>query len=198
MPGIVYGGGEEPLAFEVDSRELRLALAQGGAVLDLQLDGAGGNPVVVKELVRHPVNGATMHVDLVRVRLDVAIQAQVAIELTGVDDAPGVKNGGVLEHSVREVTVEALPTSIPDVIRHDISSMDMGDTLTLESIVAPAGVTIIGDGETLIATISIPRMQAVDEETELETETEVVGDGEGAAAAAEAADADAGSGSDSD
>ncbi len=197
VPGIIYGGGEEPLAFEVDSRELRIALAQGGAVLDLQLDGAGGTPVVVKELVRHPVSGATMHVDLVRVRLDVAIQTQVTIELTGADDAPGVRNGGVLEQPVREVTVEALPTSIPDVIRHDISAMDMGDTLTLASIVAPAGVTIIGDGETLIATISIPRMQAAEADTELETETEVVGEGE-AAGDAEAADADAAGGSDSE
>jgi large subunit ribosomal protein L25 len=186
VPGVVYGGGEEPIAFEVESRELRLALAQGGAVLDLKVDDAGGTPVVVKELVRHPVSGATLHVDLLRVRLDVAIQAQVTIELTGADHAPGVKAGGVLEHTTREVTVEALPTDIPDVISHDISEMDIGDTLTLASIAAPEGVKILSDRDTLIAAISAPRLQALEEETEIETETEVVGEGEGAPAEAEA------------
>jgi large subunit ribosomal protein L25 len=188
VPGVVYGSGEGPLAFTVDGRELRLALAQGGAVLDLQLDGAGGTPVVLKELVRHPVSGQTLHVDLLRVRLDVAIQAQVPVELLGADDCPGVKLGGVLEHLTREITVEALPTDIPDVISHDISEMEIGDTLTLASIVAPRGVTIVGDGDTLIATITAPRLQ-LEEETEIETETEVVGEGE---AAAEAAGGEAG------
>jgi large subunit ribosomal protein L25 len=196
VPGVVYGSGEGPLAFTVDGRELRLALAQGGAVLDLQLDGAGGTPVVLKELVRHPVSGQTVHVDLMRVRLDVAIQAHVPIELIGAEDCPGVKLGGVLEHLTREVTVEALPTDIPDVISHDISEMEIGDTLTLSSIVAPSGVTIISDGDTLIATITAPRLQ-VEEETEIETETEVVGEGEAAAPQAEGEAGEAAAGGDS-
>jgi large subunit ribosomal protein L25 len=196
VPGVVYGGGAEPLAFEVGGRELRLALAQGGAVLDLQLDDTEGTPVVLKELVRHPVSGDTLHVDLLRVRLDVAIQAQVTIELTGVDDAPGVRTGGVLEHTLREVTVEALPTDIPDVIRHEVSSMEIGDTLTLSALAAPEGVKILGEPDTLIAAVSAPRLQLADEETEIETETEVVGEGEGGAEpeaeAATAADGESG------
>ena len=70
----------------------------------------GATPVVVKELVRHPVSGETMHIDLLRVRLDEAIQATVVLELTGGEDAPGVKEGGVLEQVTRELTIEALPT----------------------------------------------------------------------------------------
>jgi large subunit ribosomal protein L25 len=179
VPGIVYGGGKDPVPFEVNSRELRIALAQGGAVLDLQLDGSTGTPVVLKELVRHPVSGETTHVDLLRVRLDVKIQAQVLIELSGGEDSPGVKAGGVLEQQTREVTVEALPTAIPDSLQHDISEMEIGDTLVLEAISAPAGVEIIGEGDVLIASISAPRIQ-VEEETEIEEETEVVGEGEAA------------------
>ncbi len=64
VPGIVYGGGEDPVPFQVDSRELRQALAHAGAVLDLKIGGEGATPVVLKELVRHPVSGATMHIDL--------------------------------------------------------------------------------------------------------------------------------------
>ena len=87
VPGVVYGGGEDPVAFQVDARDLRLALAHAGAVLDLDIEGTGSSPVVLKELVRHPVTGATVHVDLLRVRLDQAISSTVIVELTGADDA---------------------------------------------------------------------------------------------------------------
>jgi large subunit ribosomal protein L25 len=180
VPGIIYGGGEDPVAFAVNARELRHALASSGSVLDLQLDGTTGTPVVLKELIRHPVHGETTHVDLLRVNLNVKIQAQVLLELTGGDDSPGVKQGGVLEQPLREITIESLPTSIPDVIQHDISAMEIGDSLTLDAISAPAGVDIISEGETLVATISAPRLQDEGEDG-IETETEVVGEGEAAA-----------------
>jgi large subunit ribosomal protein L25 len=179
IPGIVYGGGEDPVPFQVEARELRLALANAGAVLDLAIDGDGATPVVVKELVRHPVNASTMHIDLLRVNLNTAIQATVVLELIGGDDSPGVKEGGVLELITRELTVEALPTSIPDTLEHDVSAMVIGDTLALEALVPPEGVTIIGEPDTVIATLSAPRLQ-VESDTEIEAETEVVGE-EGAA-----------------
>jgi len=178
VPGVVYGGGQEPVAFEVDARRLRQALAHAGAVLDLSIDGTS-SPVVVKELARHPVSGDTMHVDLLRVRLDRAIQATVVVELIGADDAPGVKEGGVLEQVTRELTVEALPTDIPDSIKHDVSKLQVGDTVTLEAITPPASVILVDDTETVIATVTPPRLQ-VEEEPGIEEETEVVGEGEAA------------------
>lgn len=194
IPGVLYGGGEDPVAFSVDGRDLRHALAHGGAVIDLQLDSSAGTPAVLKELVRHPVSGEYTHIDLLRVRLDQAIQAPVSLDLTGGNDAPGVKEGGVLEQLLREVTVEALPTSIPDSIQHDISTMAIGDTLTVASVTAPSGVTILTDGETLVATLTPPRLRTADEEEgEIETETEVVGEGD-AAAAGEADEASGGDG----
>jgi large subunit ribosomal protein L25 len=197
VPGIVYGGGEDPVSFSVNARELRNALAHAGAVLDLQLDGGAGTPVVLKEMIRHPVSGDTTHIDLLRVRLDVKIQAQVLLELVGGDDAPGVKEGGVLEQPTREVTVEALPTEIPDTLQHDISEMQIGETVVLESISAPAGVEIIGEPDTLIATISAPRLQ-VEEETEIEQETAVVGEAGAAGEAAADGDAEASDGGDAE
>jgi large subunit ribosomal protein L25 len=178
VPGIVYGGGEDPVAFAVDARELRLALAHAGAVLDLNVDGTS-SPVVVKDLARHPVSGETLHIDLLRVRLDQAIQATVVLELVGVDDAPGTKEGGVLEQVTREITVEALPNDIPDSIQHDVSSMQINDTITLEAVTPPGSVTLVDDPETVIATLTPPRLQ-VEEETEIEEETAVVGEGEAA------------------
>jgi large subunit ribosomal protein L25 len=177
VPGVVYGGDGEPASFAVDSRILRSALAQRGAVLDLVVDGGSAQPVIIKDQQHHPVRGHLLHIDLLRVRLDKPIQSTVALELDGAEEAPGVKEGGVMEHITRELNIEALPNEIPDVIRFDVSGMDLNDTLTLEALTPPPGVTLLDDPEeTVIATVAIPR---VVEEEEIETETELVGeDGE--------------------
>jgi large subunit ribosomal protein L25 len=178
VPGVLYGGGAEPVGFDADARELRLALAGSGAVLDLSVDGTKPTPVVLKEAQRHPVRGETTHVDLLRVRLDEKISAAVPIELTGVEEAPGVKEGGVLEQITREVNVEALPTAIPESIVHEIGEMQIGDTILLAALSAPADVTVLDDlEETVVATLSPPRLQAETAE-EIEAETELVGEGE--------------------
>jgi large subunit ribosomal protein L25 len=190
--GVVYGGGEDPLAFQVEARELRVALQHAGAVLDLSVDGAVSVPVVVKELTRHPVNGQTVHIDLLRVRLDRPIEANVVLELIGADDSPGIKEGGVLEQITRELTIEALPNQIPDTIQHDVSGLEIGDTLTLEQINAPSGVTLVDDAEIVIATLTPPRLQT-EEEPGIERETELVSEGEAAEGEKPAADEDGGS-----
>ncbi|MFI4977325.1 MAG: 50S ribosomal protein L25 [Solirubrobacterales bacterium] len=194
VPGVLYGGGGESAGFDADARELRLALASSGAVLDLSIDGKKATPVVLKEAQRDPVRGQTVHVDLLRVRLDEAIHAVVPLELTGTEDAPGVKEGGVLEHVTRELNVEALPTAIPESIVHDIGEMQIGDAIGLAVVVIPEGVTLLDDVEdTVVATLSPPRLQT-EEEEELEAETELVGEGEEPAEGAEAAEAEGSSG----
>jgi large subunit ribosomal protein L25 len=183
VPGVLYGGGDDAIAFAVDERELRHARAAQGAVVELELDGKA-QPAVLKDSHRHPVRGETLHVDFLRVRLDVAIHAVVALELVGGDDAPGVKEGGVLEHVTREVNIEALPNDIPERLELDVSQMQVNDTLTLSEVAAPQGVTILDDvEETVVATLTPPRLQAeLDalEEGAIEEETGVVGEGEAA------------------
>jgi large subunit ribosomal protein L25 len=175
VPGVVYGGGQDPLTFEVDARDLRLALAHAGALLDLAVDGESPSPVVLKELIRHPVTGETTHIDLLRVRLDVAIHSTVVVELTGAEDSPGVKEGGVLEQVTREVSIEALPTDIPDLLHYDVSQLEINDTINVESLQPPSGVTILTEPETVLVMVSPPRLQ-VEEDTEIEEETELVGE----------------------
>jgi large subunit ribosomal protein L25 len=176
VPGVVYGGGQDPLAFEVDARELRLALAHAGAVIDLCIDGDTATPVVLKDLIRHPVTGDTTHIDLLRVRLDKPIHATVVVELEGAEEAPGVREGGVLEQITREVEIEALPTDIPDSLHHSVSEMVIGDTIPIQALQAPSGVTILTDPETVLVTLSPPRLQ-VEAEEEIEEETELVAEG---------------------
>jgi large subunit ribosomal protein L25 len=183
VPGVLYGGGADAVPFAVDERELRHALAAQGAVVELQLDGET-TPAVLKDAQRHPVRGETLHVDFLRVRLDVAIHAVVALELRGGEEAPGAKEGGVLEHVTREVNIEALPTDIPERLELDVSDMQINDTVLLSAVVAPSGVTILDDlEETVVATLTPPRLQAeLDalEEGAIEEETGVVGEGEAA------------------
>jgi large subunit ribosomal protein L25 len=174
VPGVVYGGEGDSVAVQVDARELRNALAHGGAVIDLQLGGDKAQPVVVKEEQRDPVSGRLLHVDFLRVRLDRVIQATTVVELDGGEEAPGVKEGGVLEQVTREINIEALPTAIPDAVHLDVSEMNINDTLTLAALTAPEGVTLLDDPEeTVLATLTPPR---VEEEPEIEEETELVGE----------------------
>jgi large subunit ribosomal protein L25 len=184
VPGVVYGGEGQPIAFQVDARLLRNALAHGGAVITLTVEGEGETPVVLKDQQRHPVTGDTLHVDMLRVDLNQRIAATVVLELTGVEDAPGVKAGGVLEQVTRELNIEALPSEIPDQIVHDVSAAEIGDTILLESVAAPQGVTLLDDAETVVVTVTPPRL-STEPSDEIETETEVVGEAgaEGEAAA---------------
>ena len=185
VPGVVYSGGSEARPFQVAERDVRNVLGEGAALFDLEIEGGKSVPVVVKEQQLHPVRGSLQHIDLQEVRLDEAIQAEVAIELEGADTAPGVKGGGVLEHVTREVTVEALPTEIPDNIVADVSAMEINDTLQLSALVVPEGVTLVADDldEVTIATLSPPRVEE-EPEPSVEEEAELVGE-EGEAPAAD-------------
>ncbi len=175
--GIVYGGGRDAQPFQVPEREARTVLQEGGALIDVQFDGGKATPVVIKDEQRHPLRGELLHLDLLEVKLDEAIQSEVPIEIEGTDDAPGVKEGGVLEHVGRELTVEALPTDIPERITVDVSEMDIGDTIQLSAVSPPSGVTFVVDEpeEFTIATLSPPRLEE-EPEPALEEEAELVGE----------------------
>jgi large subunit ribosomal protein L25 len=185
VPGVLYGRGADPVPFSVDARELRLALAGQGAVLDVAVDGKTTS-AILKDSYRDPVRGDVMHVDLLSVDLNKPIESMVPIHLVGIEDAPGVKEGGVLEHVTRELTVEALPNDIPETIEHDVSHMEMLGTELLSAVTAPPGVTFKDDlDETVVASVTPPRVE--EEPEEIEEETALVGeDGEPIAAEGEA------------
>ena len=194
VPGVVYGINTDCISFKVDSRRLRAVLAEGHALFDLEVEGGGGGrqPVIVKDQQRDPVRGMVRHLDLLKVRLDEKIQATVILELEGVEEAPGVREGGVLEHVTREVTVEALPTDIPDRIVASVAEMGIAETMTLATVSVPADVEIMGEPEEIVvATITAP--SEVVEEEEIEEEAALVGE-EGEVAEGEEAPAAEGEG----
>jgi large subunit ribosomal protein L25 len=201
VPGVIYGGGDSrPQHFAVDARTLRNTLAHAGQVIEVVVDGGSTTNVLIKDVQRHPVRGEAVHVDLLRVRMDVAIHATVPIDFVGAHEAPGVTEGGIFNQELREVNIEALPGDIPDSIQHDVSGLQINETITLEVLAAPAGVKLLDDTETVIATITPPTLEPVEEE--IETETALVGeDGEpieGEAAEAEGHTAEEAEKADSD
>jgi large subunit ribosomal protein L25 len=182
IPGILYGSGEtHPIS--VPERELRKALTGGAGmhtILDVVLDGGGATPSILKDFQQDPLRGKLMHVDLLEVRLDEMITATVTIQLVGVEDAPGVREGGALSQIAREVTVEALPMEVPEHLDLDVSAMDMGDTLRIADLEAREGVAFLDDPETVLATVTMP--------TRVDEPEEALAEGEEAALAGVAAD----------
>lgn len=189
VPGVVYGGrpGEtDATSFKVEARALRTVLHDASALIDLKIGAGTPLPVILKDQQTHPVRGEVLHVDMLQVRLDEKIQTTVMVELEGADEAPGVKEGGVLEHVTREIHIETLPTNIPERITVNVSGMEMNGTLMLAEVAVPEGVAFIDDvEETVVATLTPPRVEEPEEG--IEEEAELVGEAAEAEAGAEGA-----------
>jgi large subunit ribosomal protein L25 len=194
VPGVVYGGRgqEDATSFKVDARVLRHVLVDGSALIDLKVDGKT-LPVIVKDRQLDPVRDEVIHIDLLEVRLDEKIQTQVGVHIEGAEEAPGIKEGGVLEQVSHQLNIEALPTAIPDAIVVDVSGMEIAAVMHLSELTAPEGVEFLDDpDETIIATITVPTEEPA--EPEIEEETELVGEGEADASAEDAAQAEGATG----
>ena len=169
IPGVLYGRGK-PVAISVAERELRRALTGAAglhSILDVAIDGADTTHAsILKEYQVDKVRGYITHVDLQEVRLDQPIQASVSVHLVGAESAPGVREGGALSQPLREVQIQALPLEVPEHIDLDVSHMEIGDTLRMSDVVAPEGVTVLDDPETVVAILTAPS-RFVEEEVEV-------------------------------
>ena len=161
VPGVIYGGGNDPAAISVPERVLRKALTGAGglhAILDVVVQGDGSadaRPAILKDYQQDVISGRVTHIDLHQVRLDRPIQASVVVQLIG--EPTGVTEGGVLSQVSREINVEALPMEIPEHIDADVSEMLVGDTLRLADVRPIEGVTFLDDPEeTVLASVSAP------------------------------------------
>jgi large subunit ribosomal protein L25 len=195
IPGVLYGRGKEPHAITIPERDLRNALTGDSglhAILDVVLDGQTTSyPSILKDYQQDPLRGRLIHVDLQEVRLDQPITAQVTIELIGGEDAPGIREGGVLSQVTREVNVEALPLEMPEHLELDVSRLEIGDTLRLSDLRAPENVSLLDDPEeTVLATVTLPT-RVVEPEVPEEEEEAVEGVPEGEEAPEGAAEAPA-------
>jgi large subunit ribosomal protein L25 len=177
IPGVLYGRSK-PHAITVPERDLRRVLTGDSglhAILDVVLEGQKTtHPSILKEYQQDPVKGRLIHIDLQEVRLDQPITATVTVALVGAEDAPGIREGGVLSQVNREVNVEALPMEIPEHLELDVSGVQIGDTLRVADLRVPEGVKLLDDPEeTVLATVTMPT-RVVEPEEEAAEEAEAV------------------------
>jgi len=190
VPGVLYGAGE-PVSICIEERELRRALTGAAglhSILDVEIDGTGkAHASILKDYQVDKVRGGVTHVDLHEVRLDQPITASVSVHLTGGDEAPGVREGGVLSQPLREIQISALPLEVPEHIDLDVSHMATGDTLRISDIDVGDAVTLLDDPETVVATVTAPTREVEPEEEAAEGEEAEGVEGEAGAEAGDAA-----------
>ena len=142
VPAVMYGSKDKPEALQVSKRDINALLSHAaGENILVELEIAGKSRLALVQEVQHaPLGGAVLHIDFHAVSQDEVIEADVPLEPMGI--ANGVKNmGGLLEHNLRSLAIECLPRDLPDVIRVDVSALDIGDSIHVREIQLPAGVT---------------------------------------------------------
>src|SRR5215471_20394505 len=163
VPGILYGG-TSPLNVAVAPRDIfRLIHGHEGSTQLLKVSFQGDSDsrmAIIRDLQFDPVSEDLIHVDLQEVSMDRPIQVSVAVHHVG--EAVGVKETfGILEMILREVQVSCLPGNIPDVLEADVSSLKIGDVLTVKDLKAPEGVRILNDPNQAVATVAPPAAEEV-------------------------------------
>ena len=190
LPAVVYGHGIDSDSISIDAHEFEQLRRHSGpnSLVDLSVDGSKARPVLVSSVQVHPVNRRTLHVDLFLVRMTEELTVDVPLVTTGESPAVSLNNGTLL-HPIESVRVRALPDHLPQAIEYSIESLvDFDTTIHVRDLVIPADVTLVTDGEEIIAKVQAPR---VEEEPIVVGAAEVA---EGEAAEAEAAEAAAGEG----
>ena len=176
IPGVLYGHGKAANVIAVDPHALRAALSTSAgthAVLEVTYEGQkASHHAIVKELELDRVKSTVIHIDLQEIRLDETIETTVAVNFVG--EAKGVKTGGMLDESTREVNVRGLVTAIPEHFELDISDLDVNDTAKISDLVSPEGIEILDDPEQVICSVLPPRK--IEEEAEEGAEV-AVGEG---------------------
>lgn len=184
LPAVVYGHGIESASVSIDTHEFEQLRRHTGpnALVDLSIDGKKAQPVLVHGVQVHPVNRRPLHVDLFLVRM--TEELTVDVPLVATDEAPAVTlNGGTLLHPMEHVRVKALPDRLPQSIEYSVASLvDFDTTIHVRDLTIPSDVTLLTDGDEIIAKVQPPRVE----------EEPVVAEVEGEAAEGEAAEGEAG------
>jgi len=185
VPAVVYGHGEETQACKLEWRELEKVLTSvhwENTVIDLNMDNGKTANVLIREVQLHPCRPEVLHVDFLAIHKDEKVKLDVPIEIVGV--APGVKEGGILEHHRMEVEIRCLPSNIPASLEINVSGLAMGDVASVRDLVVPEGVEILSDLDGTICSVVPPAVlkQEVEVEeaalaAEEEVEPEVIGRG---------------------
>jgi large subunit ribosomal protein L25 len=161
VPGVIYGHGREAEAVTVDTAALQrmlVGVSAATAIVDVAIDGRSPVKALIRELQRDPLRpGEIIHLDLYEVRSDEEITLQVPVRLIGIPD--GVRNfGGVLDHVLRELEIEVLPSDIPEHVDLDVTALTIGHSLFVRDLKVDKA-KILNDPDTPICTVVAPRTE---------------------------------------
>jgi len=175
IPAIIYGPRFQPLPIAVKSSELESALIKHkGETILFNLQLANGEPskiqAILKDYQTHPVTDKIIHIDFLAIHEKETITIDVPLEFVG--KPVGISKGGILEILLHELTIECLPSEIPDKITVDISNLDIGDVLHVKDIKVPKGIKVVDNPEETVATILTEAKEEVEEEETSEKTTE--------------------------
>ncbi len=170
VPGIVYGGGVDPLPINVPYNVLFKRLKQGRfltTLFNLKIDGEDDVRVICRNVQRDIVKDLPTHIDLMRLKRNTKIALFIPVEFTGQEDCPGLRAGGVLTVVRQEIELVVTASDIPENVEVDISEMEIGDTATISGVSLPEGTKLTIDRDFMIANISAPSdLISEDEEDE--------------------------------
>ena len=159
VPGIVYGGGSDPLAINIPFNVLLKRLKQGrflSTLFNLKVEGQEDVRVICRNVQRDVLKDLPTHLDLMRLRRSSKVNLFIPVEFVNEDEAPGIKKGGVLTIVRQEVELRVTAGDIPEKLTIDLAGKDIGDTLTISAITLPAGSKATIDRDFVIANISAP------------------------------------------
>jgi large subunit ribosomal protein L25 len=163
LPAVVYGHGVDSASVSVDAHEFEQLRRHSGpnALVDLSIDGKQASPVLVSAVQVHPVNRKTLHVDLFLVRMTEELTVEVPLVASG--ESPAVTlQGGTLLHPIESVRVRALPDHLPQSIEYSVESLaDFDTTIHVRDLSIPSDVTLLTDGDEIIAKVQAPRVEEV-------------------------------------
>lgn len=161
VPAVIYGSGSEPSNLEVSRREIERLLSHAvgeNILVELEIEEGGKTTnrlSLIQEVQHHPLRGEVLHVDFHAVSMTEEIEAEIVIESFG--EADGVKNfGGLLEQSMRAVTIKCLPQNLPEIIRVDVSALKIGDAVHVRDLPLPTGVQAVSDPDLTVFIVAEP------------------------------------------
>lgn len=191
VPAVVYGGKETPQPLSLNSREITTLLAHATSehvLVDLEIAGAGSRLALIQEVQHDPIKRTVLHVDFHAVKADEKLHSEIPVEPVG--EPNGVRNfGGILEINMHSLEIECLPKDLPEIIRIDVSALNVGDAIHVKDIQLPEGVTARVDGELTVIRVAAPKVEIEATPAEAAAQPEVLKEKKDDAAAKPAAGA---------
>ncbi|WP_370402562.1 50S ribosomal protein L25/general stress protein Ctc [Sulfitobacter sp. JB4-11] len=179
VPGIVFGGDNDPLPINIPFNKLLTMLRKGrfkSTLFNMKVEGHDDVRVICRDVQRHVVKDLPTHVDFMRLKRTTKINLFINVEVTGEEECPGLKKGGVLTLVRPEVELIVTAADIPESLVIDISALEIGDNLTISDVSLPEGAKPTIDRDFVIAQVSAPSALASQSDDEDEDGEETAAD----------------------